>query len=200
MTPRPHRMPRAWVCRARPSWCQVSPCQRAKPSSARAPTGPSHIVSQPRTWLATLTAASATTTATVAASRARLPRAIRASRRRRTTSWDRVAPPPVGDTAAEVAGRRKGSLIKSIFARPPVQDLCSRGPAAPRTSAVTEAPPGLGSSAPPLDEATDVLRLTEVLGGVVEHRHQAYCHGDGRVPAVVDDPGVCRSVELPDEL
>ena len=40
-------MPRAWVCRARPSWCQVRPCHRAKASSATAPTGPSHIVSQP---------------------------------------------------------------------------------------------------------------------------------------------------------
>src|SRR6478752_4629789 len=195
MTPRPQRMPRAWVWRARPSWFQLSPCHRAKPSSATAPTGPSHIVSQPSTWLATLTPARAKTTVTVAASRTRRPRAMRASRRRVTASCEDRTTPSAGD-AGTAAGLTSVWVIPSMIAGQPVENQCTACAWTPPATAATRSP----SVAPALDETSDVLRLAEVLRRVVEHRDEADADRDGRVPPLVDDAGVTVRVEVLEEV
>src|SRR5215218_6354466 len=183
MTPRPQRMPRACVCRARPSWCQLSPCHRAKASRARAPTGPSHIVSQPSTWLAMLTPASAKTTTTVAASRDAAMPSVRDAET-----------PSVWDATAGAAGLTTGALIASIVARQPVHkpwSPCAGDPRAPLLHP---------TSAVPLHEAAHVLGLPQVLGSVVEDGDDADADGHRWVPVLVDDSVITVVVELLEQL
>src|SRR5680860_892476 len=51
-----------------------------------------------------------------------------------------------------------------------------------------ETEPAASSADAPPEQPADVCGLADVLGDVVDHAHQPYPTGAGRVPALVDDP------------